>query len=69
MLERIRTEFRSEDQTTLLVLGLSMVVVGGLTASTASEVGIGPVFGAVLLVCGILVLGGTVVWGTEAQAR
>lgn len=65
MLDRIRSDFRSEDRATMLVLGLSMTVTGGLTASEASDVGIGTPLGTALLVCGLVMLVGTVIWGSN----
>lgn len=53
----------------MLVLGLSMVITGGLTAAGASDVGIGPVLGTAVLVCGLLVLGGTVVCDSTEQRQ
>lgn len=64
MFDYIRSDFRSEDPTTMFVLGLSMVVTGSLTASGASDVGIGQALGTAVLLFGLLVLGGTLVWGT-----
>lgn len=69
MLDRLRSDFRSENPKTTLVLGLSMIVTGGLTASSASDVGIGPVLGTAVLVCGLLMLVGTVVWGSSEQPQ
>ncbi|MFB6228935.1 MAG: hypothetical protein ABEH88_10320 [Halobacteriales archaeon] len=69
MLDHIRSDFRSEDRTTMLVLGLSMAVTGSLTASGASDVGIGQVLGAAVLVCGLVVLGGTIAWGGDEQTH
>jgi uncharacterized membrane protein HdeD (DUF308 family) len=59
MLDRVKAEFRTENQTDMLVIGLSMIVIGVTTASAPSEVGIGLVLGTVLLVGGILMLVGT----------
>jgi len=69
MLDRIKSDFRSEGQTTMLVLGLSMTVTGGLTASAPSDVGIGPVFGTVIAVCGLFVLVGATVWGGDEPSE
>lgn len=69
MLDHIRSDFRSEDRTTMFVLGLAMTVTGSLTASGASDVGIGPVLGTATAVCGILVLVGTAVWGSGDQTQ
>lgn len=60
MLDRIRSDLRSEDPTTMVILGLSMTTIGGLTASGASNIGIGTVFGTVVLACGVLILAGMV---------
>jgi hypothetical protein len=49
----------------MVVIGLSMIATGGLTASTPSDVGIGLVLGTVSLVGGVLMLVGTRVWGSE----
>lgn len=69
MLERIRSEFKSEDRETILVLGLSMTVVGVLTASGASDIGISVLLGTVVTICGLLMLVGTVIWGDDEQAQ
>ncbi|MFB6228642.1 MAG: hypothetical protein ABEH88_08800 [Halobacteriales archaeon] len=42
-----------------------MTVTGGLTASGASDVGIGTALGTAVLVCGLVVLVGTVIWGSN----
>ena len=69
MLERIKSDFRSEDRETMVVLGLSMTVVGILTASGTSDVGIGVVLGTALIVCGLFVLVGTMIWGGDEQIQ
>lgn len=69
MLERIRSDFRSEDRETMLVLGLSMTVVGVLTASGMSDVGISVVLGTAVAICGLLVLVGTIVWVGDEQTH
>jgi hypothetical protein len=65
MLNRIKADFRTEDRTTMLVLGLSMSVTGVLTASGASDVGIGTALGTAVSMCGLFVLVGTVIWNSE----
>jgi hypothetical protein len=65
MLNRIKSDFRTEDRTTMLVLGLSMSVTGVLTASGASDVGIGTALGTAVSMCGLFVLVGTVIWNSE----
>jgi hypothetical protein len=65
MLNRIKADFRTEDGTTMLVLGLSMSVTGVLTASGASDVGIGTALGTAVSMCGLFVLVGTVIWNSE----
>lgn len=69
MLDRIRSDFRSEDRETMLVLGLSMTVVGILTASGVSDVGISVVLGIAIAVSGLFVLVGTIFWGSEKQSQ
>lgn len=61
-LERLRGDFMSEDSETVLTLGLANTVIGVLTASGASDVGIGLALGTVLLIVGTALIGGTVVW-------
>lgn len=68
-LNRLRADFNSGDSETLLILGLANTVIGGLTASGASDVGIGPAFGTVLLIVGIVLIGGTIVWGSSEQVK
>jgi hypothetical protein len=65
MLNRIKADFRTEDRTTMLVLGLSMSVTGVLTASGASDVGISTALGTAVLMCGLFVLVGTITWNSE----
>jgi hypothetical protein len=65
MLNQIKAAFRTEDGTTMLVLGLSMSVTGVLTASGASDVGIGTALGTAVSMCGLFVLVGTVIWNSE----
>lgn len=67
MLERIRSDIRSEDTETMLVLGLSLSTTGTLAVSGASDVGLGTVLGTVTAVFGLVVLAGTVAWGTEQR--
>jgi hypothetical protein len=67
--EQLRDEFRSRSPVTMFILGLSMTVTGGLTASEISEIGIGPILGAILLVFGVITIGGVTVWGTGEQAQ
>ena len=69
MLDRIRSDFRNEDRETMLVLGLSMTVVGTLTASGVSDVGISVVLGIAIAVSGLFVLVGTIFWGSEKQSQ
>lgn len=65
MLNRIKADFRTEDRTTMLVLGLSMSVTGVLTASGASDIGISTALGTTVLMCGLFVLVGTIIWNSE----
>jgi hypothetical protein len=67
MLERIRSDIRSEDTETMLVLGLSLSTTGTLAVSGASDVGLGTVLGTVTAVFGLVVLAGTVAWGTDGR--
>ena len=67
MLERIKSDFRSEDRETMVIVGLSTTVVGILTASGISDVGIGVGLGTALTVCGLFVLLGTILWGGDEQ--
>jgi hypothetical protein len=53
----------------MLVLGLSMVATGSLTASGASDVGISLGLGTALLVGGLGVLGGAVLWGRDNETE
>ncbi len=67
MLERIRSDIRSEDTETMLVLGLSLSTTGTLAVSGASEFGVGTVLGTATAVFGLVLLAGTVAWGTEQR--
>lgn len=68
-LERLRDYFKSEGSETLLILGLANTVIGVLTASGASDIGIGLAFGTVLLIVGTVLIGGTVVWGGSDREK
>jgi hypothetical protein len=65
MLDRIKADFRTENKTTMSVLSLSMIVSGGFAATAARDIGIGTALGTVVLVCGLFMLVGTVMWSSE----